>query len=243
MSILESLPVEPSGPMTLWHADLGQITYDDAEHLQERLVELRRTGSIPDVLLLLEHPPTITLGRAARREHILLAPEELHRRGTLLRGAARGGDVTFHGPGQRVGYLILDLREWDRDVRGHLRRIEQALISALGRLGVQGTAREGRTGVWVADRKIAAIGAGVRSWVTWHGFAVNIASDLSGFDAIVPCGISDAGITSLSRELGRELPLHVADDAILTAMAECFQRTLTRVRMVELLESREREIG
>jgi len=219
---------------------LGTVPYAEALALQERAVAERRSGRGPDRLLLLEHPPVVTLGRSAREANLRVAREELTRRGIGLFEVPRGGDVTYHGPGQLVGYLIVDLRERGApDVHAHLRRIEGALLSALAGLGVPGRTVAGRTGVFVADapapeagvgagrpRKIASIGVGVRGWVTWHGFALDVDMDLSGFDVVVPCGLADVEMTSVARELGRaagEDLTERARSAVAAAMGAAFR--------------------
>jgi lipoyl(octanoyl) transferase len=189
---------------------LGCVPYADALALQERAVEERRRGATPDRLLLLEHPRVVTLGRSARRESLLVGPEELARRGIGLFEVARGGDATFHGPGQLVGYLVADLAaRGEPDVHRYLRRLEAALGRALRRLGVRSRALAGLTGVFVDDperpapaRKIASIGVGLRGWVTCHGFALNVTLDPAEFGVIVPCGLRDVAMTSVARELG-----------------------------------------
>jgi lipoate-protein ligase B len=190
---------------------LGRVGYREALARQEAAVEARRRGEAPDRLLLLEHPPVVTLGRGARPESLRVPADELRRRGIEVCTAARGGDVTYHGPGQLVGYLIVSLigaARAEPDVHAHLRSIEAALADALRRLGVPPRAIPGLTGVFVDDaapgipRKIASIGVGVRHWVTWHGFALNVDLDLAAFDPIVPCGLSGVAMTSLARELG-----------------------------------------
>jgi lipoyl(octanoyl) transferase len=200
---------------------LGRVEYPAAERLQADTVEARRRGSVPDTLFLLEHPPVITLGRGAEREHVLISPEERARRGIDLHETGRGGDVTYHGPGQLVGYPIVALPPGRRDVRRYLRDLEEALLRVVADYGVEGERRDGLTGVWVGDRKIAAIGVRISTgWVTSHGFALNVSTDLSGFAGIVPCGIRTLGVTSLGAILGADVPLpevagraaaHVAD--------------------------------
>lgn len=194
---------------------LGTVPYADALELQRKTVDARRAGTCRDKLLLLEHPPVITLGRGATTKHLLIDPAELERRGVEFHRVSRGGDVTYHGPGQLVGYLIIDLAaRGERDVHRFLRKIEAATRSALGELGIPSHVLDGYTGVFagVADgakgapcaarpRKIASIGVGVRSWVTYHGFALNVDIDLAGFDAIVPCGLDFVEMTSVEREL------------------------------------------
>jgi lipoyl(octanoyl) transferase len=169
---------------------LGRIGYAEALQLQRLLVEGRQRAALPDQLLLLEHPHTITLGRNGRREHLLASAEALDRAGIALRATDRGGDITYHGPGQLVGYPILDLREWKRDVGAYVRALEQTIIDALGDYGVSAGRVPSLTGVWVEGRKIAAIGVHIGRWVTSHGFALNVNTDLSYFQYIVPCGLT-----------------------------------------------------
>jgi lipoyl(octanoyl) transferase len=188
---------------------LGRVAYAEALDLQLARVEARRRGDAGDVLLLLEHPPVVTLGRSARAENLLVPPSELAARGIELHEVARGGDVTYHGPGQLVGYLVVDLgARGEPDVIRFVRRMEAALIDALASLGLAGQVREGYTGVFVdsgtsvAARKIASIGVGLRGWVTYHGFALNLTLDPAAFGLIVPCGLRDVVMTSVARELG-----------------------------------------
>ena len=202
---------------------LGLVPYADALALQERLVAERRAGSVPDTLLLLEHPHVITLGTSSSPEHVLVDAEERERRGIELFEAGRGGDVTYHGPGQLVGYPILDLKPDRRDLHRYLRDLEEVLIRAAGSLGVEAGRAPGLTGVWTATGKLAAIGVRVSSgWITSHGFALNVCNDLSFFGAIVPCGIRDRDVTSLSRELGREISVRDASEAVVEAFQDVF---------------------
>src|SRR5206468_3310652 len=157
-----------------------------------------------DVLLLLEHPPVVTLGRAAKEKHLVASPEFLSAKGVEVFETERGGDVTYHGPGQLVGYPIVDLKQHRQDLHWYLRKIEEALINALDDYGVPGERNSAYTGVWTRGKKIASIGVHARDWVTWHGFALNVTTDLSYFDLIVPCGIDGVGMTSIAREVGRE---------------------------------------
>jgi lipoate-protein ligase B len=188
---------------------LGRVDYAEALALQERLVDRRRQRLEPDQLLLLEHPKTITLGRRADPSHVLADGAALDRAGIAVHPTSRGGDVTFHGPGQLVGYPIVALPPERRDVHRYLRALEQALIDAVAELGLRGERVPARTGVWVRGAKLAAIGVRLSTgWITSHGFALNVGRDLSGFEAIVPCGITDAGVTSLEQLLGRPLDLH-----------------------------------
>jgi lipoate-protein ligase B len=211
---------------------LGRVPYAEALARQEAALEAVRRGDAPDRLLLLEHPPVVTLGRSARAGHLLVAPAELARRGIELFSAARGGDVTYHGPGQLVGYLVADLRAPEGpDVHRHLRRIEAALGRALAELGVASHVREGMTGVFAGasgelpPRKIASIGVGVRHWVSWHGFALNVDVDPADFGLIVPCGLRGVEMTCLARELGPAAPADLgrrARDAVARAFLEGF---------------------
>jgi len=191
--------------------DWGVEAYGRVSGWQKELVAARQTGSVPDLLLLGEHPHVITLGRNARREHLCLPEPELARRGVEVHETDRGGDVTYHGPGQLVGYPILDLGGLRKDVVWYVRSLEEVLIRTAQELGLvavrQPTAREKRqlyTGVWVGEEKLAAIGIHVSRWVTSHGFALNVTADLSYFDLIVPCGIREKGVTSVEQLRGTE---------------------------------------
>jgi lipoate-protein ligase B len=195
---------------------LGVVPYDAALALQGERVEAVRAGAAPDALLLLEHPPVVTLGRRADPAHLRESPACLAARGIAVRTITRGGDVTWHAPGQLVGYLVCDLEaRGAADVHRFLRGIEAMLIGALGDLGLAGAARDGYTGVFMASslgagagppRKIASIGVGLRGWVTFHGFALNVTNDLAGFDAIVPCGLQGVRMTSVAAERGGASP-------------------------------------
>ena len=198
----------------LFLLELGRVPYDRSLALQDRLVELRRTGAIGDTLLLLEHPPVLTLGRNAGRENIVATDEQLAARGIALHVVKRGGDVTYHGPGQLIGYPILDLREHHNasgarlGVVDYVRRLEEALVRTAGEYGIRAQRIAGRTGVWtkpapgtgIAERKLAAIGIHVSRGITSHGFALNVSTDLREFSLIVPCGIADRAVTSLAEE-------------------------------------------
>jgi lipoate-protein ligase B len=199
----------------------GRLPYQRALGLQERLLEERRlrTG---DILLLLEHPPVITLGRGACPEHLLLSSEELARRGIELAQISRGGDVTWHGPGQLVGYPICDLEPLGRDLHRFLRLLEELLIDTLAAFGIRGERQQGKTGVWVAGEKIASIGIGVRRWISWHGFALNISGDLGGFAAIVPCGLPGIAMTSVEKLLGRPVTVAEVETQVIRSFAKIF---------------------
>jgi len=189
---------------------LGTIAYPEGLALQEDLVDQRSRGLIEDTVLLLEHEAVYTIGRTRDRTSLrdpLNLPHPVFE-------TNRGGQATFHGPGQLVGYFILDLNQYGRDLHLYLRQIESLLIDFTADFGINAARREGLTGVWVENRKLASIGVGVRKWVSMHGFGLNISSDLSGYDAITPCGISDVTMTSLSTETNREITVEAAAHAI-----------------------------
>jgi lipoyl(octanoyl) transferase len=194
--------------------DLGLISYTDAYTLQERLVAARKSSAIDDVLLLCEHPHVITLGRNAGRANLLASENVLRQKGVELHATNRGGDITYHGPGQIVGYPILNLGNIKRDVGWYVRTLEEAMIRASADFGVTAYRVPGKTGIWVQDgpseEKLAAIGVHISRWVTSHGFAYNVSTDLRYFDLIVPCGIPDRNATSLEKLLSRAISLNEA---------------------------------
>ncbi len=179
-------------------AEMGVVDYDDALAMQTAMLAARIEGSVGDTLLMMEHPHVFTLGRGADERFIVANTE-----GVPIRRVSRGGEVTYHGPGQLIGYPILKLEGRDRDVTKYLRSLEGAMIDALAKFGVDAGRRDGMTGVWVGARKIASIGVGIRRWTTWHGFALNVSTDLSYFDSIVPCGIEGCRMTSVSEVTNR----------------------------------------
>jgi len=183
--------------------DLGRIDYGHALDLQRALVEKRKQGLVPDQFLIVEHPHVITIGRNGKPAHLLASEEVLRRAGISFFPTDRGGDITYHGPGQLVGYPILDLREWKRDVVAYVRSIEQVLIDTLADFGIAAGREPGMTGVWVEGQKIAAIGVHISRWITSHGFALNVTTDLRYFQYIVPCGLAKP-VTSIEKELGAE---------------------------------------
>jgi lipoyl(octanoyl) transferase len=205
----------------------GLLPYGEALEIQRQLVEDRKAGRIPDQLLLLEHPPVITLGVRARDDHshILASAEMLSTAGVELHEAGRGGDVTYHGPGQLVGYPILDLRPDRCDVHRYVRDLEEVLIGTAATFGVASGRIPGLTGTWVGRDKLAAIGVRISRWITSHGFAFNVSTNLSHFDLIVPCGIADKGVTSLLRLTGTSVPMRRVQDAVIHATAGVFGRT------------------
>jgi len=206
--------------------DLGRREYGEVLELQRDLCRRRVAGElVTDILLLVEHQPVITLGRGTRVTSLPLPPAELERRGVSVFEVERGGDVTYHGPGQIVGYPILDLREHRQDLHWYLRTLEDGLIQALDALHVEAGRIPGQTGVWTAGRKIASIGVHAKQWVTFHGFALNVTTDLSRFDLIVPCGIEDVVMTSVAEELLRSDAGPLWDEtrrAVVTGFRETF---------------------
>jgi len=195
--------------------------------MQKELVRRRQSGDIPDQLLLLEHPHVITLGTSSQAEHLLLSPQEREVRGIELFEVGRGGDVTYHGPGQLVGYPILDLKPDRKDLHRYLRDLEEVLIRSLGVLGIGAWREEGLTGVWVPEGKLAAIGVRVSSgWITSHGFALNVDPALEYFSTIVPCGIQERDVTSMAQVLGRPLGVGEVIPVLLQAFREVFQRDI-----------------
>lgn len=209
------------GPFRFRTLLAGRLPYRDGLALQEILLERRRQLN-EDILVLLEHPPVITLGRRSRPEHLRLSETELHRRGIDLVEAARGGDVTYHGPGQLVGYPIVDLAARGRDLHRYLRMLEEVLILTLEAFGIEGSRRKGATGVWVGEAKIASIGVGVRRWMTSHGFALNVADDLSGFAAIIPCGLAGVRMISMEQLCSRKVAMRDVEDQVVEAFEQVF---------------------
>jgi lipoyl(octanoyl) transferase len=200
---------------------LGLVPYDEAWALQNRLADARRAGIVPDTLILLEHPHTYTIGRSGTREHVFLTEAEMVERGITCLDVDRGGDVTYHGPGQLVGYPILDLGQ-KPDVGLYLRNLEGCLIDVLADFGIRADRLSGYTGVWIGDRKIAAIGIKVSQGVTTHGFALNVSTDLSLFTHILACGIPDKGVTSMALELGAAPAMAAVEERVVARFSERF---------------------
>ncbi len=207
---------------------LGRVDYAEAHALQERLQRARIRGAVGDTLLLLEHPPVITLGRGAKEANLLLSREHLEARGFTVHEIGRGGDVTYHGPGQIVGYPILDLSPDRKDVRRYVKDLEELMIRLAGSYGLTAGRVDKLNGTWIEDRKIGAVGVRISRWVTMHGFAFNVSTDLSHFGVIVPCGIVGRGVTSLERELGREVAVDEALDHLEAHAADIFDAELIR---------------
>lgn len=202
------------------------MTYENGLALQEALVSMRQRDAVPDQLLLLEHPPVITIGRGGDVRNLLASPEELRERGIRFFETGRGGDITWHGPGQLVGYPIMHLGEGKRDVRKYVTRLEEMLIRTVAELGIDAVRIEGKHGIWVGNDKLAAIGVRIARWVTSHGFALNVDPDLEGFRLITPCGLNDSGVTSIARLTGAS-PSSAEMRTLLTRhFAELFEREL-----------------
>ncbi|MBI2680890.1 MAG: lipoyl(octanoyl) transferase LipB [Candidatus Solibacter usitatus] len=214
---------------------VGRMDYTEAFRLQRELVAARQRGVIPDQLILLEHPHTITLGRNGKREHLLASEDILQRAGISFQETDRGGDITYHGPGQIVGYPIVDLREWQRDVAAYVRSIEQVLIDTLADFAIDAERVAGLTGVWTGGRKIAAIGVHISRWVTSHGFALNVTTDLSYFQYIVPCGLT-LPVTSMA-ELGVRVEPQEVERTIARHFGRIFEREMTVLAPVEMGEA------
>ena len=202
---------------------LGQIEYQEAYELQKELLQERLKGQIADTLLLLEHPPTITVGKAGKLENVLVSPAELATAGVSLILTDRGGDVTYHGPGQIVGYPILDLRERNRDAHQYVHNLEEVLIRTLADYGIESERDPSHAGVWVNDEEVAALGLSIHRWITMHGFALNVNTDLNHFSLINPCGFTSKTATSLARLLGYKLSTGEVTDRLLFHFAEVFE--------------------
>ena len=201
---------------------LGRESYERVWELQHRLVQARQEGRVDDILILLEHDPVITLGRAADSAHVLASPEKLQESGICVHRVERGGDATYHGPGQLVGYPILSLQANHLGVSDYMHMLEQVLIRTLSDYGLPVQRRKGLIGVWVGERKIAALGARVERGVTYHGFALNVAPNLEHFSLIVPCGLVGAQVTSLEREIGRQVSIQAVREHVVQHFGEIF---------------------
>jgi lipoyl(octanoyl) transferase len=202
--------------------DLGMIAYDNAWDLQKKTFELRRNNSIKDTLYLLEHPNTYTLGKVTDKANLISSEEFLKKNNISIFEIDRGGDITYHGPGQIVGYPIIDLKLWKEDTHLYLRGLEEAIILTCKDYGINATRIDKLTGVWIGHRKIAAIGIKVSRWITMHGFAFNVNTDLSLFNGIIPCGIKDKEVTSLKKELGFDINLNEVKSRLVTNFAKVF---------------------
>lgn len=221
-----------------WLVDLGILPYAPACELQHSLVEARKARAIPDMLLLCEHPHVITLGRNAKRQNLLAGNQLLGEMNAELNSTNRGGDITYHGPGQIVGYPILDLNEHRRDVRWYVGQLEEVMIRTTADFGIAAHRVEGQHGAWIdgpsGEEKLGAIGVHLSRWVTSHGFAYNVSTDLRYFDLIVPCGIADKRVTSLERALGRDVAIEEVRDRTIAHFAAVFGFDIKRTNSEEL---------
>lgn len=208
---------------SLNYRDLGQIDYQEAWDIQRSLFEKRLNNAIPDTLLLLEHPHTYTLGKSADKRNLIGDNNYLREKGIKVYDIDRGGDITYHGPGQIVGYAIFDLKNWKQDMNLYLRALEDVIIKTCDNFGLHTSRMEKHTGVWIEDRKICAIGIKVSRWITMHGFALNINTDLDLFKGIIPCGIKDKGVTSLQGELCKEFDIQNVKEVIVQNMKSIFE--------------------
>lgn len=220
--------------MSLLVLNLGVEPYERAWELQHRLVEARQKGELDDILILLEHEPVITLGRTGDESHILASTEELCRAGIIVHRVERGGDVTYHGPGQLVGYPILSLEAHHLGVSDYMHALEEVLIRTLHDFGLPAYRREGIIGVWVRGSKIAALGARVERGVTYHGFALNVAPKLEHFSLIVPCGLAGASVTSMERELGKSIVMSQVRERVVWNFGQVFGVAMEEVTLARL---------
>ncbi len=202
--------------------DLGLMEYEKAYNVQLEYFEKRLNDEIPDTILLVEHPPVITLGKAGDVSHLLLSEEELRKKGVEFHRTTRGGDITYHGPGQLVGYPIFNLTLYGKKVSQTVRKYEDALIRALSEFDIEAGILEGFPGVWIGNKKIAALGLAIRKWITFHGFALNVNNDLTPFSYIVPCGLEGKGVTSMKEVLGHKVDMDLVKKTVVEKFGEVF---------------------
>ncbi len=204
-------------------SDLGFIDYQEAWELQKEIFNKRLNNEIPDTLLLLEHPNTYTLGKTADKNNLIASDLFLKENGFSIYDIDRGGDITYHGPGQLVGYPILNLRDWKEDTHLYLRALEEVIIKTCADYGLETGRKDGLTGVWIEDRKICAMGIKVSRWITMHGFAFNVNTDLSLFNGIIPCGIRDKEVTSLQKEINKTISMNEVKERIIENFMAVFE--------------------
>ncbi len=210
------------GKRNLTYCDLGLNDYQEAWDLQKEVFELRYRNEITDVLFLLEHPHTYTLGKVADKNNLISSSKYLEENKISVYDIDRGGDITYHGPGQIVGYPIINLNDWERDTHKYLRALEEVIIRVCTEFGLNAERNSKHTGVWIENKKIAAIGIKVSRWITMHGFAFNINTDLSLFQGIIPCGITDKEVTSLQKELGKKIDIAEIKEILVAKFMEVF---------------------
>jgi len=218
---------------------LHLVTYENGLKLQQKLAEMRQRDELPDQLLLLEHPPVITLGRGGDAKNLLASEDALRAERVRFFETTRGGDITYHGPGQIVGYPIVHLGEGNRDVRKYVTNLEEVLIRTVAEYGITAERVDGRRGIWVGDNKIAAIGVRIARWVTSHGFALNVNTNLEHFQFITPCGLRGTGVTSISKETGHDVPIAEVREIVVAKFAEVFEREIVprpeTIRLIKVL--------
>jgi lipoyl(octanoyl) transferase len=225
-----------SGGTELWVVRSGLVPYADATRAQRVLAAARHAGRVPDLLLLLEHPPVYTRGRRSTADELPMGEDWYRAQGIDVTDTDRGGRVTYHGPGQLVGYPIVSLRPYGDDIHDYIRRMERVMIAALGDWGIEASLREGMTGVWVGERKIGSIGIHVNRGITTHGLAINFNNDLQPFEWIVPCGIEACRMTSVSRELGEEQDIDAFAGALTERFGEVYERSPSAIPPAKLAE-------
>jgi lipoyl(octanoyl) transferase len=230
------MSVAPVAAKQILVSNLGRTRYADTWDLQHRLLGLRQHGQIDDVLLYTEHDHVYTIGKGGDDNHLLASDDELAKDGMEVFHIDRGGDITYHGPGQVVGYPIIDLTRHSPDIHAYLRQLEEVLIATLGTFGIQGGREEGMTGVWTGGEKIAAIGVKVSRWITMHGFALNVNTDLQKFERIIPCGIFHKGVTSMKQLLGREIPLEEVEGRLTESFVSVFGSSAVAITPDSLFE-------
>ena len=207
----------------LTYFNLDFIDYEEAWKLQHELLQLRKDKQITDVFLQLEHPHTYTLGKTADKNNLIGSKEYLEEKKISVFEIDRGGDITYHGPGQVVGYSVISLSDWQKDTHKYLRALEEVIILTCREYGLETGRKDRYTGVWIENRKIAAIGIKISNWISMHGFAFNVNTDLQLYDGIIPCGISDKEVTSLAKELGKEIEIEIVKEKLLKNFTEVFQ--------------------
>lgn len=217
------LMVNRSISKKLLFVDLGRIDYKKAWDLQKTYFNKRSHGDIDDIIFICEHNHTYTLGKVANKKNLLLSELELKEKGIDVYEIDRGGDITYHGPGQVVGYPILDLSNWKTDTNAYLRSLEEVIIKTCGEYGIEAERNDKFTGVWIGNRKICAIGIKINKWITMHGFALNVNTDLNLFNGIIPCGITDKEVTSMQKELGMEISIDEVKTKVLKNFIEVFE--------------------
>jgi lipoate-protein ligase B len=221
------------GYKPLYKLDLGRTKYKDAWDMQKKIVELRAQNKIPDTLILTEHDPVITMGRATVKSNLLTPPDELKKRGIDLFQIERGGDITYHGPGQLVAYPIIDLNNRGRDLHTYLRELEEVVILTIAEFGLTGTRKKGLTGVWVENHKLTAIGVAVKHWISYHGLALNVNTDLSYDQLINPCGITQFPVGSVSSMLNKKVSFNEVKKSLAGHFADYFGYEMKTAEAVE----------